>query len=66
MENASAFFTAIGDAFTQIITWVGEFLTALTSSSGALFPLLVLVGISVSVSLLMLGIKIVRSFSWGW
>lgn len=66
MENANAFFTVISDAFTQVITWLGEFLTALTSSGGALFPLLVLVGISVSVSLILLGIKITRSFSWGW
>lgn len=47
------------------INWVGTVVTALTSSTGELNSLLPLIGISVGVSALMLGIKGIKSFSWG-
>lgn len=50
---------------TTAISWVGTVVTALTSSTGELNSLLPLIGISVGVSALMLGIKGIKSFSWG-
>lgn len=57
--------TAVTNALTQIITWVGTVITALTSAEGALSDLLPLFAIGVGVSALMLGIKVIRGFIWG-
>lgn len=56
---------AVTSALSTVITWVGSVVTALTSSTGALNPLLPLLAIGVAVSALMLGIRAIRSFAWG-
>ena len=56
---------AIGSAFTGVIGWVGEFVTALTTAEGALNDLLPVFVIGIGVSLLLLGIKAVKSMTWG-
>lgn len=50
---------------TTVIGWVGEVVSALTATDGALSDLLPLLAIGVAVSALMLGIKAIRSFIWG-
>lgn len=55
----------ISSVFTQVITWLGEFLTALTGETGALAALWPLMAISIGVSVLMVCIKIVRRIVWG-
>lgn len=50
---------------TTVIGWVGEVVSALTATDGALSELLPLLAIGVAVSALMLGIKAIRSFIWG-
>ena len=49
-------FTSVGTAFGHVLDWIGTFLSSLVSADGELNALLPLVAISVSVSLLMLGI----------
>lgn len=56
---------AVTTAFTSMISLVGEFLTALTSSEGSLYPLLSLFGIGIAISLVMVAVKIVRKVTWG-
>lgn len=56
---------AVTSALSTVITWVGSVVTALTSTNGALAPLLPLLAIGVAVSALMLGVKAIRSFAWG-
>lgn len=56
----------VTSTFATVLDWMGAFLTSLTSAEGELNALLPLVAVSVSISVLMLGIKIVKSFSWGW
>ncbi len=56
---------AIGSAFTGVIGWVGEFVTALTGADGVLKDLLPVFVIGIGVSLLLLGIKAVKSMTWG-
>lgn len=51
--------------FTQVITWVGQFVTALTSEGGALNGLLPLLVIGIGISLVMVCVKIVRKITWG-
>lgn len=56
---------SISSTFTQIITWIGEFVTALTAESGALAPLLPLFGIGIAISLAMVIMKLIRKITWG-
>lgn len=50
---------------TTAIGWVGTVVDALIGTDGELASLLPLIGISVGISALMLGIKGIKSFSWG-
>ena len=56
---------AITSALSQVITWVGSVITALTSSTGALYPLLPVFAIGIAVSVVLLGIRIIRGFTYG-
>lgn len=56
---------AVTTALTTVIGWVGTTVTALTSSEGQLNELLPLLAIGIAVSALMLGVKAIRSFTWG-
>lgn len=57
--------TAVTAAIDTVISWLGSVLTALTGASGELNVLLPLLAVGIVVSVIMLTIKIVRSFSWG-
>ena len=54
---------AITDALTQVIGWIGEVISSLLT--GELSALLPLFAIGVVVSVIMLGVKVLRSFTWG-
>lgn len=56
---------AIGDALGSIIGWVGEVVSALVGEAGELKDLLPLMAVGIGVSLLMLGVKAIKSFAWG-
>lgn len=56
---------AIGDAFNGVMGWVGDFVTALTTSDGVLNDMLPVFVLGIGVSLLMLGIRAVKSMTWG-
>ena len=56
---------AVTDAITTVISWIGSFITALTGSSGALYPLLPLFAVGIAISAILLGVKIVKSVVWG-
>lgn len=49
----------------EVIGWIGTVVTSLTGESGQLKALLPLLMVSVSISALMLAVKIIRSFIWG-
>lgn len=67
MEGAAMnpLISAVSDAISTVIGWLGTVLTALTGSEGDLNVLLPLLAVGIVVSVIMLTIKIVRSFSWG-
>lgn len=53
----------LSSMFTQVIAWIGEFVTALTSGDMAgLLPLFV---IGIAVSLAMVIMKLIRKVTWG-
>lgn len=56
---------AITTAFTAFIGMVGELVTALTGSSGALAGLLPLFAIGIAISIFMVGFKAIRKVTWG-
>ena len=56
---------AVTDAITTVLQWIGSFITSLTSTSGALYPLLPLFAIGIAISAVLLGVKIVKSVVWG-
>ena len=57
--------TAVTEALTTVIGWVGTVVTALTGAEGQLNALLPLLAVGISISALMLGIKAIKSFAWG-
>ena len=58
----AAITTALGD----VIGWVGTVITSLTDTTdGALAPLLPVFAIGIAVSVVLLGIRIIRGFTYG-
>lgn len=57
---------AITTALSNLITMVGNVVTALIDSSGALAPLLPLVGLSIAGSVIFLGVRVIKKISWGY
>ncbi len=56
---------AVTSGLTTVISWIGSVITAITSDSGALAPLLPLFAIGIAISVVFLGIKAIRSIVWG-
>ena len=54
---------AVSEALTVVIGWIGDVITALLS--GELSALLPLFAIGIVVSVIMLGTRVIRSFTWG-
>lgn len=50
---------------TTVIGWVGSVVDALVTTDGELSALLPLLAVGIAVSALMLGVKAIRSFTWG-
>lgn len=56
---------AVTSGIQSVITWIGSVITALTDSDGALYALLPLFAIGISISAILLGVKIIKSTVWG-
>ena len=67
MEGAvtNTMMNAVTTALGTVIDWVGTVVTSLTSESGELSPLLPLLAVGIAISALMLGVKAIKSFTWG-
>lgn len=57
--------SAVGTNLNQVIGWIGTVITEMTTTSGKLAALLPLLMVSVSISALLLAVKVIRSFIWG-
>lgn len=51
---------------TNVITWMGQVVSAIFGTDGALADLLPIIGIAVAISLLAFGVKIIRRIMWGY
>lgn len=56
---------AVTEALTTVIGWVGTVVTALVGTEGQLNELLPLLAIGIAVSAMLLGVRAIRSFTWG-
>lgn len=57
--------TAVSNAITTVLGWIGTFITSLTGAEGALADLLPLFAVGIAISAVLLGVKIVKSVVWG-
>lgn len=57
--------TNVTTGITTVIGWIGTVLEAIVGESGELSELAPLFAIGISISAIMLGIKIVRGIIWG-
>lgn len=60
--------TAVGNALSSMITWLGTFITSLVTGGetpGALNALLPLFAIGIAASLCMFAMKMIRKVTWG-
>lgn len=57
--------SAIGTGITTVIGWIGEVVSSFVTETGDLYALLPLLGIGIAVSVVMLGVRMLRSFTWG-
>lgn len=48
-----------------VLEWISSVCKALFAPDGVLFPLIGVLAVGIAVSALLLGIKVIRSFSWG-
>lgn len=56
---------AITQALTTVVGWFGTVITSVTSSTGALAPLLPVFAIGVAVTIVFAVIGLIRRFTWG-
>lgn len=65
MEGATTMLEMVTSTLTTVIGWVGTVINALITTDGELNAIAPLFVISISVSALLLGAKVLRSFIWG-
>lgn len=57
--------TMVADAITNVLSWVGDVIAAMTAETGDLAALGPFFMVTIGVSAVMLGIKVIRGFVWG-
>lgn len=57
--------TNIGTLMTAMFGWLGEFITAMVSETGDLKELWALLAFGITISVILLLIKVIRGFTWG-
>lgn len=60
------FLTAVGTGVTSAITYLGNLVSAFTSQSGVLVPIVSLIGLSVGMGVIGWGIRKVKSLIHGY
>ena len=56
---------SIGTALTSVLSWIGSVVGSITTADGALKELMPIFGIGIAVTVVMLGIRVLRGFTWG-
>lgn len=63
MDNAML--KLVGDGIGTVIGWVAEVISAIISEGGELAVLAPLFAVGISISAILLGVKLVKSLVWG-
>lgn len=63
--TVSGMLAAVTTALSQMITWLGDVVKAISGADGALADLLPLFALGVAGTVVMFGVKLIRSFTWG-
>lgn len=56
---------AVTTGLTTVIGWIGTVISAITGTDGELSALLPLFAIGISISVVFLGVKAIKSIVWG-
>lgn len=59
-------FTSLGDALTMVMGWIGDVLSALVTTDGALSALWPLAMVGIAFALVAKGISMIKDFAWGF
>ncbi len=65
LTATSSALSDVGTTLTNMTGWLGDVVDALLASDGVLHSLWPFILVGFSVSIVMLSIKVIRSFSWG-
>lgn len=57
--------TMVGESITTVLSWVGAVIDSMTATEGDLAALGPFFMVTIGVSAVMLGIKVIRGFVWG-
>ena len=63
--TGNALLDAVTTALGTIIDWVGTVIQSVIATDGALNPLLLLFAIGIGISVLLFGIRAIKSVVWG-
>lgn len=64
-ETMTAFFGLITSALTAVLGWIGAVADAIFTAEGGLFILAGMLAIGIAISGVMLGVKVIKGFTWG-
>lgn len=56
---------AVTTGVTTVIGWIGDVVSSMTATDGDLAALLPLFAIGIAISGVLLGVKVIRSITWG-
>lgn len=59
-------FSTLGTAMTTVLGWIGDVLSALLTTDGALSPLWPLAMVGIAFGVVRMGIGYIKSFTWGF
>ena len=65
MEGANAMLQLVTDGIGTVISWIAQVINAVIGSNGELAALAPLFAIGISISAILLGVKLVKSLVWG-
>lgn len=57
--------SAVTSGLTTVIGWIGTVIDALVGEAGQLAELLPVLAIGIAISVIFLGLKAIKAFSWG-
>ena len=63
--TAADLITVVGNTIETVLGWVSTVIGALLNDNGALSALLPLFAVTISISAILLGVRIIKSFVWG-